>query len=241
MKNVLRKEEEELINYIKCNLDDCFKIGVSKVAKKNYTSAATLVRLAKKCGYTGYTDMIYSFKNKTESKTNLKINNELKYSVRNKCEINIFINSLINKKIVIFGENFSGIIANYINNRLFSLGIESQFLNCIDSKLFFEGIGQLYNTIIIISNTGESMKCLDIINKSKQSKRKYVIISFTGKKENSIAKNSDVSFNIEGISSEDIIIKYPTPFYGNVILGFEDLLILYLKKKRKINKLYNNA
>lgn len=237
MKNILKKEEEELLEYIKHNLDNCLKMGISKVAELNYTSAAAIVRLAKKLDYTGYIDMIYSFKNKIDKKSILKINAETKYSVRNKNEISIFINSLINQKIAIFGEDFSGIIGRYINSRLFSLGIESQFLDCIDSKLFFEGIGKNYNTIILISNTGESIKCLDIIKNSKDSKKKYKIISFTGKKENSIAKNSDVSFNIEGISTEDIIVKYPTPFYGNVILGFEDLLILYLEKKRKNNKL----
>jgi len=236
MKNILKKEEEELLNYIKLNLDNCLKMGIAKVAELNYTSAATIVRLAKKLGYTGYIDMIYSFKNKIDKKSILKINNETKYSVRNKSEINIFINSLIDQKIAVFGEDFSGIIGKYINNRLFSLGIESQFLDCIDSKLFFEGIGKSYSAIILISNTGESKKCLDIIKNAKNSKKKYLIISFTGKNENSIVKNSDVSFNIEGISTEDIIVKYPTPFYGNVILGFEDLLVLYLEKKRKNNK-----
>lgn len=237
MKKILKEEEKNLINYIKNNTDECLKIGITKIAELNYTSASKIIRLSKKLGYTGYTDMIYAFKNRIEKNTNLKINNDTKYSIRNKKEINLFINCLIEKKIAIFGEDFSGIIGKYINNRLFSLGIESQFLDCVDSQLFFEGIGKNYDAIILISNTGESVKCLDIIEKSKASKKKYIIISFTGKNKNTICENSDVSFNIEGISTEDIIVKYPTPFYGNVILGFEDLLMLYLDKKREKSKL----
>lgn len=237
MKKILKEDEENIINYIKNNTDECLRIGITKIAELNYTSAAKIVRLAKKLGYTGYIDMIYSFKNRIEKNTNLKINNTIRYSIKNKKEIDLFINCLIDKKIAIFGENFSGIIGKYISNRLFSLGIESQFLDCIDSNLFFEGVGKNYDAIILISNTGESSKCLNIIKESKNSKKKYIIISFTGNNKNTISENSDIAFYIQGISTEDIIVKYPTPFYGNVILGFEDLLILYLDKKRKQSKL----
>ena len=237
MKKLFKEDENVIINFIKNNPEDCIEMGITKLAKINYTSTSAIVRISKKLGYSGYTDMVYSMKKKVKNKTDLEINIETKYRVRNVKEIKLFINCLLEKKIAVFGEDFSRIIGTYIHNRLFTLGIESHFLDCINSKLFFEGIGQKYDAIILISNTGESEKCMEIINNAKESKKNYTIISFTGKRSNSIADNSDVSFVIEGIATEDKIVKYPNPFYGNVILGFEELLMVYLEEKRKVKKI----
>ncbi|WP_319370619.1 hypothetical protein [uncultured Ilyobacter sp.] len=237
MKKIFKEDEDEIISFIKNNPEDCIEMGITKLAKINYTSTSAIVRIAKKLGYLGYTDMVYSMKKKVKNKTDLDINIETKYRVRNVKEIKLFINCLLEKKIAVYGEDFSRIIGTYIHNRLFTLGIESHFLDCINSKLFFDGIGQKYDTIILISNTGESEKCMEIINNAKESKKNYTIISFTGKRNNSIADNSDVSFVIEGIATEDKIVKYPNPFYGNVILGFEELLMIYLEEKRKVKKI----
>ena len=233
MKKIFKEEEERIINFIKKHPEECIDMGIAKLAKVNYTSTSTIFRIAKKMGYSGYTEMVYSMKKKLKDKTDLEINIETKYRVRNLKEITLFINCLLNKKIAVFGEDFSRIIGTYMHNRLFTLGIESHFLDCIDPKLFFDGIGRNYEAIILISNTGESEKCMEIIKNAIKSKKNYTIISFTGKQKNSIADNSDASFVIEGIATEDKIVKYPNPFYGNVILGFEELLMLYLEKKRK--------
>lgn len=234
MKGFIRESEEKVLDYITNNIEECIDIGVREVAKKTYTSTSSIVRLSKKMGYRGYTDMVYSLRSHKAKEEFAALDIDSRYQVRERSETVKFIDCLLHKKIAVYGEEFSGIVGQYINNRLFTLGIESHLLDCIDSKLFFDGIGKTYDAIIVISNTGESGKCLNILKNAELSTKDYLIVSFTGKVENTIAKNSDVSFVIEGISTENKIVKQPTPFYGNVILGFEELLKLYLEKKRTL-------
>lgn len=228
----MKESEERIFDYISNNIEECIEIGIRGVAKKTYTSTSSIVRLSKKLGYKGYTDMTYSLRSDKVKNEFMPVDIDSRYRVRNRSEVAKFIDCLLHKKIAVYGEEFSGIVAHYINNRLFTLGIESHLLDCIDSKLFFDGIGKTYGALIVISNTGESSKCLNILKNAEDSSKDYLTVSFTGKVENTIAKNSDVSFVVEGISTENKIVKQPTPFYGNVILGFEELLKLYLEKKR---------
>lgn len=234
MGEVMKETEERIFDYICNNIEECIEIGIRGVAKKTYTSTSSIVRLSKKLGYKGYTDMTYSLRSQRTRREFLPVERDSRYRVRSRSEVTKFIDCLLNMKIAVYGEEFSGIVAQYINNRLFTLGIESHLLDCIDSKLFFDGIGKTYDALIVISNTGESAKCLNILKNAELSPKDYLTVSFTGKFENTIAKNSDVSFVIEGISTENRIVKQPTPFYGNVILGFEELLKLYLERKRTL-------
>lgn len=55
----LSETERQVLQYILTNIDSVLTKGVRDVATINYTSAATIIKLSKKLGYTGYVDMIY--------------------------------------------------------------------------------------------------------------------------------------------------------------------------------------
>lgn len=55
----LTKVETDVLWYIIEHMDSVLKIGVRGVAKANYTSTSTIMRLTKKLGYSGFVDMYY--------------------------------------------------------------------------------------------------------------------------------------------------------------------------------------
>lgn len=55
----LTELDKQILQYIIEHIDTVLQMGVRKVAKANYTSPATVIRLAKKLGYTGFVDMYY--------------------------------------------------------------------------------------------------------------------------------------------------------------------------------------
>ncbi|MDV2888571.1 MurR/RpiR family transcriptional regulator, partial [Alkalihalophilus pseudofirmus] len=55
----LTELDVQLLQYIIDNLDNVLQKGVRTIAKENYTSPATVIRLSKKMGYSGFVDMYY--------------------------------------------------------------------------------------------------------------------------------------------------------------------------------------
>lgn len=49
----------QILQYIIDHIDTVLQMGVRNIAKVNYTSPATVIRLSKKLGYTGFVDMYY--------------------------------------------------------------------------------------------------------------------------------------------------------------------------------------
>lgn len=69
----LTEIEIEVLNYMIDNINDINKMGVRGVAKNNFTSTSTIMRLAKKLGYSGFLEMQYNLLSltKNELKDNL--------------------------------------------------------------------------------------------------------------------------------------------------------------------------
>ena len=55
----LTETEVQVLRYILDNHEQSMNMAVRDVANLNYTSAATVIKLSKKMGYTGYIDMVY--------------------------------------------------------------------------------------------------------------------------------------------------------------------------------------
>lgn len=55
----MSETEEAILKYIINNIDSVLEQGVRTVAKENFTSPATVMRLSKKLGYNGFIDLYY--------------------------------------------------------------------------------------------------------------------------------------------------------------------------------------
>ena len=106
--------EETIITYLIENIDICINKGIRSIAKDNFTSPSTIIRLAKKLGYSGFVEMIYSLKNKLSSQNSdnlfegIKERNIFTTNYEGACED--FIKCIKDGNILISGEGFSEIV-----------------------------------------------------------------------------------------------------------------------------------
>lgn len=223
--------EKELIEYFVNNVSEALEIGVRGVAKKKYTSTSTIMRLSKKLGYSGFVEMLYSFRERgansygTSSKIELTTHGD--FRVRNKDEIEEFLKILKHGKIGIYGEGFSEIVAKYIYQKLIVLGIDAVIIVAMDPKAIEKSKIKL-DMFLAVSKSGESYHNYKLCEIFKKSSTK--IGSFTGRENSKISKISDFSFTFEDKFKQDDDVFYPNPFFGYCIAGFEELIRLFFEK-----------
>lgn len=55
----LTDTEQAVLEYLLLHLDEALKLGVRGIAKANFTSTSTVMRLSRKLGYNGFIEMYY--------------------------------------------------------------------------------------------------------------------------------------------------------------------------------------
>jgi len=221
----LTETERQVLEYILKNSNSVLNEGVRDVANKNYTSAATIIKLSKKLGYTGYVDMIYrlNFIIKNHEKNQDHTSDITSFiSQINKETIEQFISMLIkHRKNVIFitATGFSTPIAEFICRKMLVLGF-----NCIKTNSY--GVydsNQIGGALVIgISKSGETESVTKVIDYAV--KNKLDIITFTGKPVNHMESQSTLSFSIlddKELDDRNITANY---FYARVMIVIEYLL-----------------
>ncbi|MEN8078691.1 MurR/RpiR family transcriptional regulator [Clostridioides difficile] len=237
----LTEIELKVLNYMIDNIEDLNKMGVRGIAKNNFTSTSTIMRLAKKLGYSGFLEMQYNLLSLTKNELadnlhesdfieSLKMNNLLQ-GVSNE-DINKFLDILFDdnqKFIFIYANGFSGIVAEYINKKFLVMGKRCILSNGTDSIGVFENNLDFISSIIVISKSGETPMVLNKVRTAKEHNIK--VVSFTNELENSISKISDISFKIEDTNKLDDRNIMPNTFFPKVLIIVELLVYEYYKRK----------
>ncbi|MDO5516010.1 MAG: MurR/RpiR family transcriptional regulator [Clostridium sp.] len=234
----LTKTEETILTYFIENIDICANSNIRELSKKLYTSPSTIIRLAKKLGYSGFVELMYSLKNK-HSKNNAIItldeNNKRNiYTLNYKDAEKDFLKCIENENILISGEGFSEIVSKYIYMKLLVIGKKSIFSTFIDFDILFDNHAENIHSIILVSKSGEGTHCVNSCQLAKE--RNITIVSFTGNAESTLAKNSDIVFLIPDCEKLDSDNYYPNPFFAYCIETFEIMIHKYFKSQDKDSK-----
>ena len=237
----LTEIEIKVLNYIVDNIDEVNKLGVRGIAKNNFTSTSTIMRLSKKLGYSGFLEMQYNLATlkRNELGDNLNergfvdsLNMESLLKENSKDSIDRFIDILFkddHKFIFIYANGFSGIVAEYINKKLLVMGKRCILSNGTDSIGVFENNLEYISSIIVISKSGETPM---VLNKVKTAKEYGIeVVSFTNERENSISKLADISFKIDDTNKLDDRNLMPNTFFPKVLVLVELLIYEYYKRK----------
>lgn len=222
--------EETIITYLIENVDVCMNKGIRSIAKDNYTSPSTIIRLSKKLGYSGFVELMYSLKNKLSSQNSNSFFHGMdgkdifKTNYDSACDD--FIKCIKNGNILISGEGFSEIVSKYIYMKLLVLGKKSFMSTFIDLDILFNNHTETIDSIILISKSGEGNHCVNSCRHAKE--RNLKIISFTGNSESTLARNSDIIFIIPDCEKMDNDNYYPNPFFAYCIETFELMIYKYL-------------
>lgn len=222
----LSESERTLFHYILDNIDYCIENGIRTVAKENYISTSSIMRLAKKLNYNGYTDMLYDIKyNSSHNKKRTSYSaSDLIYHNETISEENIltFNNILKRQNVLIFGTGYSEIVCNYIYKKLLTNDFVAYKTDGLELNSFFQHRNIIIGSVLLVSKSGTSPYIVQIAQQAKE--RGIPVISFTGTMTNPLKTLSDIAFVIEDGLKFDYDNSRYTPFFGQTILLFEKLL-----------------
>lgn len=220
----LSNSELTLLEYMFSNPEKIKKEGIRQLAKSNFISTASIVRLAKKLGYTGYNELIFDIKRITSNNNINKLKNEDYFSWNSKCPLSdlnevskIYLNK--NKYIYLYGEGFCEFVTGYIHRKLLVKKYNVILLHGLEIPIVHE---KEHNpTLIIVSKSGENFSCINKINQLIELGGN--IISITSDCNSSIGTISDVSISIPINHVADSKNEGFTTFYGDSINVLENL------------------
>lgn len=220
--------EETILKYLIENTENSVTENIRDIAKKNYTSPSTIIRLSKKLGYSGFVELTYALKNKISSKTPTQdISKKNIFKTNYDDAVSDFIHYIKEGNILVSGEGFSEIVSKYFYMKLLVLGKKSILSTFIDFDILFDNHMDSINSILLISKSGEGTHCVNSCYHAKE--RNIPIISFTGNIESTLARNSDISFIIPDCEKFDNDNYYPNPFFAYCIETFEFIIGEYMK------------
>ncbi|MCM3588689.1 MurR/RpiR family transcriptional regulator [Mesobacillus maritimus] len=235
----LTELDVQIVQYIIDNIDHVLQKGVREIAKENYTSPATVIRLSKKLGYTGFVDMYYQLLpliKKVEVSQSGDIEDFLQISQTDFLshntleEIETFIRKVLNHEqryIFIYATGFSAIAGEYLYKKLLVLGRKTIFASATDSVGVFENNLEDIGALVVISKSGETQTVMDKLHAAKE--HRVFTASFTKETENRIAELSDLNFKILDQNKLDDRNMLPNSFFPRLLLLFEFILKQYVE------------
>lgn len=235
----LTEIDVQLVQYIIENIDTVLQMGVRKIAKENFTSPATVIRLSKKLGYTGFVDMYYQLLplvKRADLPQNGVMEDFLEISEKDFLDHNSledfqsFIDNVLNLKqsyIFIYATGFSAIAAEYLYKKLLVLGRKTIFASGTDSIGVFENNLEDIGALVVISKSGETQLIIDKLQAAKE--HQIFTVSFTKETDNRIAELSDLNFKIIDHSKLDDRNMLPNSFFPCLMLMFEFIIKQYVE------------
>jgi DNA-binding MurR/RpiR family transcriptional regulator len=239
--NLLSPEESNIITCIVKYIEKGEgRVPIQQLANENYVSTTFIVKMCKRLGYEGYSELYYHLSQRVSMGQSEGDQSELQTLIDNYdaekgkqfCEL---LAQFQSGKIFADGKGFSDLVANYITQRLAVFGFTAyNQLHFYDFMIFHEQNKDITTNIesslmIAISQSGETEP---IINDVRMAKRKdFKVISFTKRANSTLATLSDLTFTVEE-SKQTLVGGIPNPFFGRVILAFEELMGCYFRQKR---------
>lgn len=231
----LTDTEQMVLNYILAHLDTVQTEGVRGVARANYTSTSTIMRLARKMGYSGFVDMCYQLRSFTEAPRQTMQEEEeflngfdaaslLNYNTYTQLKTCAEkIQEQKDKIVFIYGTGFSGTVCTYLTQKLVNMGILCVSATAGDSVGIFENTLARMGLFFCISKSGETAEVRDKIKTAQENG--VCTVAITGEQENSVGHYADLWFRIENQWKLDDKNTMPNTFFPQTMMLIE--LIAY--------------
>ena len=242
--NLLSDEETKIIMSIIGHIEQGERrIGIQQIANENYVSSTFIMKMCKRLGFEGYSELYYHLSQtvNTHGRTSGAalqdlIDNYDDEKGRKFCEL---LGQFQNQKIFADGCGFSDLVADYIVQRLAVCGFMAfNRVHFYDFMIFHEENKDIVTNIepslmIAISQSGEAVPVLNDVRTAKQ--KGFQVICFTKRSDSTLASMSDLVLVVEG-AKQTLVGGIPNPFFGRVILAFEELIGYYFYSKRACSK-----
>ena len=241
--NLLSEDEKKVITSITAHIERGEKrVGIQQIANENFLSTTTIVKMCKRLGFDGYSELYYYLSRQfashgrgrgTESLKSL-IDNYSDELITRFCEL---LDGSRTAKLFTTGEGFSNIVGSYIAQRLSICGfMVFNNVHFYDYMLFRDAHhltdgSDAPPVMFAVSQSGETEPVLNDVRHAKQHGHK--IVAFTRRGDSTLAQLSDLVFVLDG-TKQTLAGSLPNPFFGHVILVFEDLMARYFERKESV-------
>ena len=239
--NLLSEDERKVITSIASHIERGEKrVGIQQIASENFLSTTSIVKMCKRLGFDGYSELYYHLSRQLASSEEKKPE-DLKILIDNYDDtlITRFCALLMERrsgKVFTTGEGFSNIVGTYIMHRLAICGFKAfNNVHFYDYMVFQEARhGTMRDEAAVmfaISQSGETEPVLNDVRHAKQHGHK--IVTFTRRGDSTLAQLSDLVFVIDG-AKQTLAGSLPNPFFGYVILTFENLMARYFDQNESV-------
>lgn len=229
----LSETEEAVLKYIIKHIDTVLEKGVRTIARENFTSPATVMRLSKKLGYNGFIDLYYNLEpmiRDTKAPLRQGEGNFGSWVNHYQNEIEQFLellNNVKDKNIFIYATGFSGIIGEYMYKKFLVNGKRTLFASGTDSVGILENNLEIAGLFLTITKSGETKQ---VVEKMEYFKNQGIpVITFTNETNNSAARLADIVFLIPSEDKLDDRNINGNFFFAQVLYLFESIMIAYQK------------
>jgi DNA-binding MurR/RpiR family transcriptional regulator len=204
----------DVLRFMWKNRQSLKNLGIRDVAKASYVSTATIIQMAKKIGFTGYSELVFSVGNQRHSMTLPKI-----CSDKEKETFIRLMSDYQDRRMMILGSGFSQNIANYFSEALNLHGFRATANSHLE---FLRENVQSDILLFIISNSGDTVRLAEL---AKVANDHHIdLIAFVGEKNSKIGNLATLTISTETYTPKRISDYQPNLFFGTTLNQFEILL-----------------
>lgn len=223
-------------------------LSIRAAANDLFVSTATIIRLCKKLGFSGYSEFIYNLNLKVtkmldqeveyvdsihqpliDAVSSFKQNYKQTIDSLDETSIELFLAQINeNKMIYFYGAGFSTLFSSYFAKKLELFGYYVSNSTTSDSRAIFLNNIQKYKLLIAFSRSGETAKVLEKVQIAKDKGVKTIL--FTGNNKSSTAKIADIVFTVLDPTIESQQEFEVTSFESNMFMLIDLLLIVAFKR-----------
>ncbi|EOH87411.1 MurR/RpiR family transcriptional regulator [Enterococcus villorum] len=215
----LNDSEAAVLRFMDNNRKELKNLGIRDVAKETYVSTATIINMAKKIGYSGYSELVFAYQNRQATS-----NFSQSFSTLEKEKFIHLLSIYREKRIMILGSGFSQNIANHFSETLNLYGFRATANSHLE---FLRKNVEKDVLIIIVSNSGDTFRLTELAEMSK--KHHIDLIAFVGEKNSKIGQLATLTISTQTYTPQVLSTHQPNFFFGTALNQFEQLLSEALK------------
>ena len=206
----LTEIEKRIFHYIVENAQEIQSQTAKEIAERNFVSKTTVINVAKKCGFQGFSDFkYYLLYHQGAAKpaddflsASKKLQEEVDrtFFLTDEKTLEEAAQAILNSRLIyIFGVGLSGQIAAMLENLLLKQGVKALFVRDGNNIATIADSGLAEDTVILLSLSGRTEKMVEMAKKAKIKGMK--LISITAFTDNEIQAMADIRlYSYAGIS-----------------------------------------
>lgn len=196
------------------------QMGIRDVAKEGFISTATIINMAKKIGFSGYSELVFALENAYAYPAAPH-----SFTPEQEQQFITLMKKFKDKRMMVLGSGFSQNLANYFSEYLNLYGLRAT----ANSHLEYLRENQEEEILLfIISNSGDTQRLTELATTACE--HRLPLIAFVGNEQSKIGRLATLTISTETYAPQVTEAFAPKLFFGTALNQFELLMSSALKE-----------